>query len=89
MCSVAEQGSEHVRACSKFRAKRENNKDKTAQVTKDTIIYYKIWVYFFLSFHGKFLSFYLPSVAHDRLLKRGHLRLLNRSFFQAKKFQKI
>ena len=65
MCSVAEQGSEHVRACSKFRAKRENNKDKTAQVTKDTIIYYKFWVYFFLSFHGKFLSFYLPSVAHD------------------------
>ena len=34
--------SEHVRPCSEFRAERENNKDKTAQVTKDEI--YKLQV---------------------------------------------
>ena len=39
--------SEHVRACSEFRAERENIKDKTAQVTKDKII------------HHEFLSFFL------------------------------
>ena len=51
--------SEHVRASSEFRAEREDNKDKSAQVTKDEV--YKLQVLsFFLDFLGKFLSFYLP-----------------------------
>ena len=51
--------SEHVRACSELRAERENNKDKSAQVTKDE--FYKLQVLsFFLDFLGKFLSFHLP-----------------------------
>ena len=32
----------NVRACSEIRAERENNKDKTAQVTKDEV--YKLQV---------------------------------------------
>ena len=34
--------SEHVRACSEFRVKRENSEDKTAQVTKVEV--YKVQV---------------------------------------------
>ena len=33
--------SEHVQACSEFRAGGENNKDKIVQVTKDEIIHYR------------------------------------------------
>ena len=42
------EGSEHDRACSEFRAERENNKVKTAQVTKDKFTYYKFRVHFFV-----------------------------------------
>ena len=89
MCSVAEQGSEHVRACSKFRAERENNKDKTAQVTKDKITFNE---FEFISFCVFTVSFFLfichqshttPSICfpflipHSQLFKSSSPFILN------------
>ena len=57
MCeSSLNKGSEHVRGCSEIRAEGDNNKDKTAQVTKDKTTYYK---FEFISFCVFTVSFFL------------------------------
>ena len=42
--------SEHVRECSEYRAERENNKDKNAQVTKDDVYELQVLSLFLFGF---------------------------------------
>ena len=56
MCAASlNKASEHVRACSKFRAEREINKDKQRKLQKIKLHVTSFRVLFFLDFDGKFL----------------------------------